>query len=168
MPPPVGQQILAIGISQSSTKLWPKIGFDHISRSVGHLESDDLDKSTQLFILRYQRTTFEVNISIQYRVMAQNRFWPYMAVSWPSLMRRIWQKVNSAVRFEVQCTFFEVNISIQHGDMALNRFRPYMAVSQPSWIRRIWQNVNSAVRFEVPTHLFWSQYLNPVPSYGLK
>jgi len=31
-------------ISQSRTELWPKIGFKHISRSVGHLESDDLEK----------------------------------------------------------------------------------------------------------------------------
>jgi len=31
-------------ISQSSTELWSKIGFDHIWRSVGHLEFDDLDK----------------------------------------------------------------------------------------------------------------------------
>jgi len=33
-------------ISQSSTELWPKIGFDLIWRSVGHLESDNLDKKS--------------------------------------------------------------------------------------------------------------------------
>jgi len=41
-----GQQILAVRISQSSTELWPKIGFDHIWRSVGHLESDALAKKS--------------------------------------------------------------------------------------------------------------------------
>jgi len=40
-------------ISQSSTELWPRIGFDHIWRLVGHLELDDLKKTTLLFILRY-------------------------------------------------------------------------------------------------------------------
>jgi len=31
-------------ISQSRTEVWPNIGFKHILRSVGHLESDDLEK----------------------------------------------------------------------------------------------------------------------------
>jgi len=31
-------------VSQSSTQLWSKIGFDHIWSSVGHLELDDIDK----------------------------------------------------------------------------------------------------------------------------
>jgi len=85
-------------ISHSSTELWPKIGFDHIWRSVGHLESDDLDKKSLDFVWRYQHTNFEVNISIQYRVMAQNRFRPYMAVSRPSWIE--WpRKNNSAVHF---------------------------------------------------------------------
>jgi len=39
-------------ISQSSTDLWPKIGFDHIWQSVGHLELDNLEKTTQVFIFR--------------------------------------------------------------------------------------------------------------------
>jgi len=32
-------------ISQSSTELWPKIGFDHIWQSVDHLELDGLEKN---------------------------------------------------------------------------------------------------------------------------
>jgi len=40
-------------ISLSSTELWPKIGFDHIWRSVGHLELDDLKKTTQLYTFKY-------------------------------------------------------------------------------------------------------------------
>jgi len=39
-------------ISLSSTELWPKIGFDHIWPPVGHLESDDLKKTTQLYTFK--------------------------------------------------------------------------------------------------------------------
>jgi len=39
-----------------------KIGFDHIWRSVGHLESDDLEKTTQLFILRHLILSFSFNL----------------------------------------------------------------------------------------------------------
>jgi len=40
-------------ISQPSAELCLKIGFDHVWQWVGHLESGDLKKITQLFILRY-------------------------------------------------------------------------------------------------------------------
>jgi len=105
-------------ISQSSTELWPKIGFNHIWRSVGHLESDVLDKKSQVFILRYQHTKFEVNVSIQYWVMAQNRFRVYMAVSRPSWIRGS-QKDNSAVHFEVLNIILQFQLNPSSGSLVI-------------------------------------------------
>jgi len=151
-----------MAVSQPSSIRWPLK-----NNSAVHFEVLNFLLQVQLIPSRGSLVTMAEKILQTDRVMAQNRFRPYMAVSRPSWIRWPWQKLTQLFILRYQCTNFEVNISIQYRVMAQNRFRPYMVVSRPSWIRRPWPKVIDFY-FEVPTHKIWSEYLNPVPSYGPK
>jgi len=58
----------------------------------------------------YPHAKFGGNISIQYRVMAQNRFRPYMVVSRPSWIGQP-RKNNSAVHFEVLSVILQFQLN---------------------------------------------------------
>jgi len=143
-------------ISQSSIKLSPKIGFNHIWLSVSHFELDDLDKKSHGFLFLGANTQNLKSIS-QFSTELCSKIG--FAHIWRSVGHLELENFKRDLKITIQlfflryqCTKFEVNISIQYRVIAQNRFRPYMAVSRPSWIGWPWQ--------------IWSQYLNPELSYG--
>jgi len=144
MPPPVGQQIRAVrttvetftiihrflfwgantqnlkSVSQSSTELWAKIGFDHIWQSIGHLESDHLNKKNYMFLFCCANTQKLKSIS-----HSSTELWPKTGFD------HTWQSVGH----------------LKSDDLHKKIMGFY---------------------FEVSTDKIWSQYLNPVLSYGPK
>ena len=83
--------------------------FANFAKSFGHFMG--VDKI-------YPHAKFGVNISIQYRVMAQNRFQPYMAVRRPSWIGRP-QKNNSAVHFEVLNVILQFQLNPSSGSLVI-------------------------------------------------
>jgi len=79
------------------------------ANSIGHIVG--IDKT-------YPHAKSEVNISIQYRVMARNRFRPYMAVSRPSWIERP-LKYNSAVHFEVLNIILQFQLNPSSGSLVI-------------------------------------------------
>jgi len=88
--------------------------FANFAKSFGHFMR--VDKI-------YPHAKFGGNISIQYRVMAQNRFRPYMAVSRPSWIGQL-RKNNSAVHFEVLNIILQFQLNPSSGSSVIAGEKP--------------------------------------------